>query len=53
MSDKATALEVVTLDGIMYAPGELVPSEIWLRLRNKQHNKLLNSGKVAGRSAKD
>ena len=38
--------EALTLENIVYGPGSVIPLEVWLRLPERERNKLLNFGKV-------
>jgi hypothetical protein len=38
--------EALTLDGIIYGPGDEIPPEVWVRLPKPERNTLLNNAKV-------
>jgi hypothetical protein len=41
--------QALTLEGIVYGPAMEVPHEVWLRVPERERNKLLNTAKVEQR----
>ena len=46
MAEKVVVLEALTLEGIVYGPAMEIPQEVWLRVPEREQNRLLNLGKV-------
>jgi len=38
--------QALTLEGIVYGPGSVIPLEVWQRVPKREQNRLLNLGKV-------
>ncbi len=38
--------QALTLEGIVYGPGSVIPPEVWQRVSERERNRLLNFGKV-------
>ncbi len=42
--DRIVVREALTLDGIIYGPGDEIPPEVWLRLPELERNTLIELG---------
>jgi hypothetical protein len=47
--DRIVVRDALTLDGIVYGPGQEIPPAVWLRLPKRERNRLLNLGNVERR----